>query len=366
MIAKELHVGRDTIRKGTKELASQVPIIDNHHAKGRKKVENKLPYLLEDIKSIVDSQSQTDPNFKTTRLFTRLTIREIRKQLILQKGYEDTQLPTNQTLLNKTNELGYKLTKVRKIKPLKKIEETDMIFEKIQEVRKEYQEKANVVILLIDAKDKVKIGEFSRGGKSRSVVRAIDHDFSAKQVTPFGILDMSKDQVEITLTESKVTADFIVDTIQNYWCMHYAGTKDTLIIHSDNGSENNSHRTEFIKRVVEFAVEFDVKVLLSYYPPYHSKYNPIERVWGILEQHWNGALLDNLETVEKFIQSMTWKGKPSFVNLTDKTYEVGVKVGKEEMKQYESVLERGNGIEKWFVKIEPKKCKKILKIKQSE
>jgi hypothetical protein len=85
IVAYEFNVSRDTIRKGMRELESGFEIIDAHNAKGRKKAEEILPKLMDDIKDIVDSQSQTDPNFKTTRLFTRLTVKEIRNQLILQK-----------------------------------------------------------------------------------------------------------------------------------------------------------------------------------------------------------------------------------------------------------------------------------------
>jgi hypothetical protein len=81
----------------------------------------QLPNLLEDIKSIVDSQSQTDLNFHSTRLFTRLTVAEIRCQLIAKKSYTDEELPSNQTLNTKVNQMGYGLKKVQKTKPLKKI-----------------------------------------------------------------------------------------------------------------------------------------------------------------------------------------------------------------------------------------------------
>jgi hypothetical protein len=159
-----------------------------------------MPKLIEDIKDIVDSQSQTDPNFKTTRLFTRLTVKEIRNQLISQKKYTDDELPSNQTLNNKVNHLGYTLKKVQKVKPIKKIPETDKIFENIKEVRQNYAEKENTVIISIDAKDKVKIGDFSRGGKSRAHANVFDHDFSSNYVTPFGILDLNNDNVSITLS----------------------------------------------------------------------------------------------------------------------------------------------------------------------
>jgi hypothetical protein len=362
IVASEFNVSRDTIRKGRYELESGFKIVDAHNAKGRKKIEERLPKLMDDIKDIVDSQSQTDPNFKTTRLFTRLTVKEIRHQLILQKGYTDDGLPTNQTLNNKVNELGYNLKKVQKVNPIKKIPETDKIFENIKDVRKNYGGKENTVIISIDAKDRVKIGDFSRGGKSRNDVKAVDHDFSANYVTPFGILDLNNDNVAITLTESKLTADFIVDVIEDYWINNYLKIKDTLVIHSDNGPENNSRRTQFIKRVMEFAVKYNITIVLAYYPPYHSKYNPIERVWGALEKHWNGSILDSLDVVYKFTQNMTWKGKRPSVKVTENSYDTGVTVEKNIMTICETALYRAKEIGKWFIIIEPTKCNDVLNI----
>lgn len=360
-VAQEFNVSRDTIRKGLYELKTGIQIEDLFSERGRKKVEAKLPNLINDIKDIVDSQSQTDPTFKTTRLFTRLTVNEVRKQLVKQKGYKNEELPTNQTLNNKINELGYKLKKVRKVKPLKKIEQTDAIFENLKEVHSENEGKDNVVRISIDTKDRVKVGDFSRGGKSRVTVKAGDHDFGSKYLIPFGILDLTNDNLELIFTETKATADFMIDSIEAYWLKNnYHYYKDTLIINADNGPENNSHRTQFMKRIIEFSAKYNVKVILAYYPPYHSKYNPIERVWGVLEQHWNGDILDTNEAVLNFASSMTWKGNNPNVMFTEKIYETGKKVKKEIMKIYESVIERAIGIEKWFVAIYPQRCKEIL------
>ena len=87
-VSKEFKVSRDTIRIGTREMENGVSTDYKVETRGRKKNEEKLPHLLEDITSIVDSQSQTGPDFKTTRLFTRLTSKEIRKQLIIQKNIQ--------------------------------------------------------------------------------------------------------------------------------------------------------------------------------------------------------------------------------------------------------------------------------------
>lgn len=118
---KELGWDRSTIKKGIKELKSGITCIDNYSARGRKRIEEKLPSLLLDIKSIVDSQSQIDPSFKSDRLYTRLSAAEVRNQLIKQFGYTDKELPTNETIRIKLNELKYSLKRVAKTKPKKKL-----------------------------------------------------------------------------------------------------------------------------------------------------------------------------------------------------------------------------------------------------
>lgn len=116
----ELGWNRDTIRKGMRELESGITCIDNMSGKGRYKAEEHLPNLLEDIKNIVDSQSQTDPSFKSQRLYSRLSAAEVRKQLIEKYGYSDENLHTSETIRVKLNNLGYKLRRVKKVQPQKK------------------------------------------------------------------------------------------------------------------------------------------------------------------------------------------------------------------------------------------------------
>jgi hypothetical protein len=111
---------RVTIRKGIHELESGFQCLDAFAARGRKRAEEHLPSLFSDIQAIVDSQSQTDPQFRTARLYTRLSAAEVRRQLIVQKGYTDAALPTVQTLTTKLNVLGYYPKKVAKSQPQKK------------------------------------------------------------------------------------------------------------------------------------------------------------------------------------------------------------------------------------------------------
>jgi hypothetical protein len=121
-VEKEFHWNHETIKKGQYERESGEKIVDNFSARGVKRVEERLPNLLNDIKSIVDEASQTDPTFKSTELFTRMTSKEVRRQLIAQKGYSDEELPTEETIRKRLNELGYSLRKVTKVKPKKKFQ----------------------------------------------------------------------------------------------------------------------------------------------------------------------------------------------------------------------------------------------------
>ena len=128
---RELGWNRITIRNGTHELESGFVCLDAFGARGRKRAEFHLPHLLDDITAIVDGQSQTDPQFRSQRLYTRLSAAEVRRQLIAQKGYQDAELPTVQTISIKLNDLGYFPKKVAKSKPQKKIPQPDAIFTRL-------------------------------------------------------------------------------------------------------------------------------------------------------------------------------------------------------------------------------------------
>jgi hypothetical protein len=116
---RELSWNRATIRKGIHEVERGIVCVDGFSLRGRKRSEDHLPNLLSDITAMVDSQSQVDPQFRTTRLYTRLTAAEVRRQLIAQKGYTDEELPTAETIATKLNDLGYVPKKVAKSQPQK-------------------------------------------------------------------------------------------------------------------------------------------------------------------------------------------------------------------------------------------------------
>lgn len=223
-------------------------------------------------------------------------------------------------------------------------------------MKQEAQRDKTILRLSGDAKAGVKIGDFSRKGKSRVSVKAADHDFKPdEKVTPYGILLPDHDRVYIYLTTSRVTSDFIADCFEDCWQQIKGEFPEvqTLIIHQDNGPENHSRRTQFMARMVHWSDKSQLRICLAYYPPYHSKYNPIERVWGVLEQHWNGSLLNHLDVVIGFAKTMKWKGATPLVKMVTEVYETGKKLTQQAMDLLEQRFERENGIAKWFVTIHP-------------
>jgi hypothetical protein len=209
-----------------------------------------------------------------------------------------------------------------------------------------------VLRVSLDAKATVKVGPFSRGGTSRVLVQAADHDFQPEAtVTPVGLFLPEWDELYLYHVTSKVTSDCLVDCLTRWWERvreRYAHIS-MLVLNLDNGPENHSHRTQFMHRLVDFVAQFAVSVRLAYYPPYHSKYNAVERCWGILELHWNGALLDSVHAVAAYSASMTWKGLHPAVEVVTTVYQTGVTLTKEEMAPVEAHIDRLPGLDKWFV-----------------
>ena len=353
---KELGWNRGTIRKGQTELEGKFGYIDQFRKRGRKRAEEHLPTLLSDIEEIAERASQTDPTFQTTQLYIRLSAAAVRKHLLIEKEYQDEELPSVKTIGHKLDELGYSLKKVQKSQPLKKKPETDAIFERLAQVNPAADKDETVLRLSVDAKATIPLGEFSRGGYSRVWLKALDHDFRPDQkVTPVGVFLPQYNETYLFLTASPVTSDLIVDCIDAVWRLNEARFPlvKTLLLNQDNGPECHSRRTQFMKRITDLADHTQRTIDLAYYPPYHSKYNPIERVWGVLENYWRGALLDTRYTVSHFAQNMTYNGVHPLVAVVEKTYHTGVKLSQQAMTSLEDRFERLPGLEKYFVRISP-------------
>lgn len=245
----------------------------------------------------------------------------------------------------------------------KKIPATDAIFANLAErdgqplAGRDPDTDGSVKRLSIDCKATVKIGDYARGGKTRGDHRAADHDMGAEEkYTPFGLVDEDSGQLHLTFGSSFKTSDFIVDSLQDWWNDLPAPEQATIAhlqLKVDNGPESSGVRTQFLTRLVDFADAIGKPIHLLYYPPYHSKYNPIERCWGILEQHWNGTKLVDVDTMLAWAKSMTWKGIRPIVKLSRTVYQKGISLSKTAMQEVEARLVRNPLLPKWDILIQP-------------
>ena len=170
---------RETVQRGLQETQGlrELPTVAAHHnsrdARGRRKTEDRLVRLEEDVRSLVDSRSQVDPKFQSAFAYTRMTGAAVRKGLMDHKGYQEEELPDERTIRRILNRLDFRLRRVQKTKPLKKIKETDAIFENVAAANREADADSACLRISFDSKAKLKIGELSRGGKSREKKRRL-------------------------------------------------------------------------------------------------------------------------------------------------------------------------------------------------
>src|ERR1700687_4032450 len=167
---------RTTLRKGLHELNSGVVCMDAVSQRGRKPLETTLPNLEADLREMGEASSHTDPTFRTTQLYRRLTAGEARRRLIEEKGYAPDAVPSERSLRRKLTALGFKPRRLAKSKPLRKVPETDAIFETVHRINREADADGATIRLSLDTKTVVPIGQLSRGGKSRQAYQALDHD----------------------------------------------------------------------------------------------------------------------------------------------------------------------------------------------
>jgi hypothetical protein len=199
------------------------------------------------------------------------------------------------------------------------------------------------------------VGGKTRTGSDGEVAKGWDHDPPAKEkLTPFGILMLASGALML-LFGSRETSDAWVDALKLWWQQVRVdlGHVKRLVIYLDNGPKNSGRRTQFLKRMIQFADWSGLEVRLVYYPPYHSKYNRIERCWSSLEKKWNGVLLNGVGVVLQWARRMTWKGQHPSVRCIDGVYPDGVRLTAKQMRPYEARLQRSTALPKYDITIKP-------------
>jgi hypothetical protein len=174
-------------------------------------------------------------------------------------------------------------------------------------------------------------------------------------LAPAGILEVADGQLTLVFGTSRDTSDFVADALDLWWADRRAAHPGVrrLLIDLDNGPSVSGTRTQFLRRMVGFVDRNGVTVELAYYPPYHSKYNRVERCWGVLENHWNGALLDSPAAALGWARTMTWRGLGPVVHFLDREYETGVRLSKSEFQPFAARLNRSAALPAWSIVISP-------------
>jgi transposase len=349
---------RDAVNKGLKEKNTGIVLAGLQSKQcGRKKWEEIHLAAAKYIKKEAENQCQQDKSFTSNIANTRLTAGSA-IQALKDEGFSSSEIPSLSVMAKVLNRTGYPLRKMVKHKPFKKIKETDAIFENNKRLDLEAKASCkNIARYSLDCKATVKVSESSRGGLTRGNNKASDHDFhSLGSYTPCGIVDQDTDHLHINIGSSFKTSDFIMDTFRELWYSRPLEERlliDQINLRIDNGPESSGVRTQFLKRIVAFADEIGKPIQLMYYPPYYSKYNPIERCWGALEKHWGGTILNSVETMVAWAKTMTWKGLTPIVTLSNVVYEKGISLKKSAMKEIEKRLIRNPELPKYYIRILP-------------
>jgi hypothetical protein len=174
---------RCTVTLGLHERRTQIRCQERFQDRGRLRAEEKDPRLVEAIHRLAQPQSQVDAQFKTPFLYSRLTATKLRQALIEHEGYASEDLPAIRTLRTILNRLNYRLRRVQKSRPAKKIKETDAIFANVHQVNEAADASPQCLRISTDCKATVDLGDYSRGGQARGPkpVAALDHDLAMKK-----------------------------------------------------------------------------------------------------------------------------------------------------------------------------------------
>lgn len=158
--------GRANVNTGIRELDTGIRCVENFATRGQRRTEDANPQLAADIRDLVEPHTQADPELKSDRHYTNLSAREVRERLQRQKEYADADLPSERTMRDILNRMGYRLKRIQKGKPLKKTAETDAIFANVAAIKVLAKTEPHTLEVSVDTRAKVSEGEYARGGKN--------------------------------------------------------------------------------------------------------------------------------------------------------------------------------------------------------
>lgn len=218
---------------------------------------------------------------------------------------------------------------------MKSCENRNEQFENISQHVKEYKKTGNPIISM-DTKKKEYIGNFYRNGHlyTTKPINTYDHDFNTFAegiIIPHGIYDLKVNKGFINIGTSHETAEFTCDCIKNWWLicgMHQYPSANSILILCDGGGSNSSRHYIFKQHLQKLANDIGIEIRIAHYPPYCSKYNPIEhKLFPHVTRACQGVIFRSVELVKELIEkTRTEMGLGVIVKIIDKIYETGKKV----------------------------------------
>lgn len=333
-IARVLGCSRETIQKGMAEL-DQLPEDESGRRQrrrggGRKPYHQTHPNIDEQFLDVLRDFTAGDPMNAEMR-WTNLTQDEIKERLYERHGTKVSRKVIRQLLKRH----GYRARKAQKRTTMKHVEGRNEQFEQIAELKADFQARG-LPIVSIDTKKKEFLGNFYRQGRlyTREVVEVFDHDFNSFAegcVIPHGIYDLTHNTAFISIGTSHDTSEFACESLRSWWQEQgrydWPGATDLLVL-CDGGGSNSSRHYLFKQDLQELAEALGLRIRVAHYPPYCSKYNPIEhRLFPHVTRACQGVIFKSVEMVKQLMEKTKTKaGLRVEVRILDKLYETGRKV----------------------------------------
>ena len=355
-IAEVLGCSRNTVSKGACEMSNlpqkQVEQFIRQPGGGRKSYEVTWGAELDEkFLEVLRDHTAGDPMDETVR-WTNMTPQNISQVLQKDHGIKISKSVVRK-LLKKHN---YRRRKAQRRLTLKsEIKNRNEQFENIARIKAEFEMAGNPIISM-DTKKKEDLGNFYRDGHlyTREELKTYDHDFKSYAggtVVPHSFYDLKLNVGYVQMGVSHDTSEFSCDSFRHWWYTHgqqnYPGASAILIL-CDGGGSNSSLHYIFKQDLQTLADEIGVEIRIAHYPPYCSKYNPIEhRLFPHITRACQGVIFTSIEVVQELIEKTNTKaGLKAFVHVINKVYEIGRKVAagfKENMRiVFDDLLPRFN------------------------
>ena len=229
---------------------------------------------------------------------------------------------------------GFRRRRAVKKKTMGRHPDRNAQFENIARLKQQYLD-AGLPVVSIDTKKKELLGDFYRDGviDTQETIAVNDHDFSSQgqgTLIPHGIYDVGKNQGYVHLNTSHDTTELACDSLESWWHeqgrKEYAGAKQLLVL-CDGGGSNSASTYIFKEDLQALANRLGLEIRVAHYPPYCSKYNPIEhRLFPHVTRACRGVIFDTAETAQRFMEKAeTATGLKVVVRFLDKVYATGRK-----------------------------------------